>query len=106
MSLNPHPLAQFDRPNSSVETFGHGMMSEGSGSHFESGSFFDKSHKKGSEQQTHSNIIALNSQHAVFTNITSTTNDVGMIVENEETQQPDLSEIIRSLDTPPPSAES
>ena len=30
--------------------------------------------------------------------------DIGMIVETEEGQhQPDLSEIIRSLDTPPPS---
>jgi len=30
-------------------------------------------------------------------------NEISMIVETEEGQQPDLNEIIRSLDTPPPS---
>ena len=33
----------------------------------------------------------------------SNVNEIGMIVETEELQQPDLNEIIRSLDTPPPS---
>ena len=32
----------------------------------------------------------------------SNINEIGMIVETEEVQQPDLNEIIRSLDTPPP----
>ena len=33
----------------------------------------------------------------------SNIHEISMIVETEEGHQPDLSEIIRSLDTPPPS---
>ena len=54
-------------------------------------------------KETASNKLKLDAEHDVAKNNKPNVNDINMIVENEESQQPDISEIIRSLDTPPPS---